>query len=108
PLRERPFGVFTRAVIKHGFLGLPGAPAARWLAYALPYRRFVICDARLGADVVRYSFIAGRDRGTARATLEPESEVCTVDQEATSVSRFSMIPIIASLAKPTAIMTSAS
>src|SRR5262252_8320811 len=25
--------------------------------YALPYRRFVICDARLGADVVRYSFI---------------------------------------------------
>src|SRR5262245_42169160 len=40
--------------------------------------------------------------------LEPESEVCTVDQEATSVSRFSMIPIIASLAKPTAIMTSAS
>ena len=40
--------------------------------------------------------------------LEPESEVCTVDQEATSVSRFSMTPIIASLAKPTAIMTRAS
>src|SRR5262245_61472953 len=35
-----------------------GSFAARWLAYALPYRRFVICDARLGADVVRYSFIA--------------------------------------------------
>jgi hypothetical protein len=35
--------------------------AARWLAYALPYRRFVSAltsaDARLGADVDRYSFI---------------------------------------------------
>jgi hypothetical protein len=31
--------------------------AARWLAYALPYRRFAIAGARLGADVVRYSFI---------------------------------------------------
>ena len=35
--------------------------AAQWLAYALPYRRFA-CTlagtyARLGADVVRYSFI---------------------------------------------------
>ena len=34
---------------------------AQWLAYALPYRRFVnvLADgnARLGADVVRYSFI---------------------------------------------------
>jgi len=29
---------------------------AQWLAYALPYRRFAIADARLGADVVRYSF----------------------------------------------------
>jgi len=32
--------------------------AAQWLAYALPYRRFAIAGARLGADVVRYSFIA--------------------------------------------------
>jgi len=36
--------------------------AARWLAYAFPYRRFacVLADvgARLGADVGRYSFIA--------------------------------------------------
>ena len=32
--------------------------AVQWLAYALPYRRFAIADARLGADVVRYSFIA--------------------------------------------------
>jgi hypothetical protein len=34
---------------------------AQWLAYALPYRRFVDAlasgNARLGADVVRYSFI---------------------------------------------------
>jgi hypothetical protein len=36
--------------------------AAQWLAYALPYRRFAHVlaniDARLGADVDRYSFIA--------------------------------------------------
>ena len=36
--------------------------AARWLAYALPYRRFACTFtgtcARLGADAVRYSFIA--------------------------------------------------
>src|SRR6516162_4364264 len=35
--------------------------AAQWLAYALPYRRFVAVladvNARLGADVGRYSFI---------------------------------------------------
>ena len=34
---------------------------AQWLAYVLPYRRFVDVlangNARLGADVVRYSFI---------------------------------------------------
>src|SRR6266403_4335793 len=40
----------------------PGlAFAAQWLAYALPYRRFVAvladANARLGADVDRYSFI---------------------------------------------------
>ena len=36
--------------------------AAQWLAYTLPYRRFAgiltNASARLGADVVRYSFIA--------------------------------------------------
>lgn len=36
--------------------------AARWLAYAIPYRRFAAAltddSARLGADVDRYSFIA--------------------------------------------------
>ncbi len=35
--------------------------AAQWLAYAIPYRRFVLAFAgkyaRLGADVGRYSFI---------------------------------------------------
>jgi hypothetical protein len=35
--------------------------AAQWLAYAIPYRRFAhaltVADARLGADVVCYSFI---------------------------------------------------
>jgi hypothetical protein len=35
---------------------------AQWLAYAFPYRRFadILADAcaRLGADVVRYTFIA--------------------------------------------------
>jgi hypothetical protein len=31
--------------------------AAHLLAYALPYRRFAIAGARLGADAVRYSFI---------------------------------------------------
>jgi hypothetical protein len=39
-----------------------GSFAAQWLAYALPYRRFVCILAdthtRLGANVVRYSFIA--------------------------------------------------
>ena len=37
--------------------------AAQWLAYALPYRRFVDtlahANARLGADGDRYSFIVG-------------------------------------------------
>ena len=31
--------------------------AAQWVACALPYRRFAIAGARLGADAVRYSFI---------------------------------------------------
>jgi hypothetical protein len=45
-------------------VGIPGciSYAAQWLAYALPCRRFApgLADgsARLGADVVRYSFIA--------------------------------------------------
>ena len=55
---------------------------AQWLAYALPCRRFTFAltddGARLGADVVRYSFIvvdlhhllfAGFDRRTSRQDL---------------------------------------
>ncbi len=57
----------TRPSILPSALSTASAPgfvpfAARWLAYALPCRRFAPAltdsDARLGADVGRYSFIA--------------------------------------------------
>jgi hypothetical protein len=55
----RPKRVAFRARNGVGTRGL--AFAAQWLAYALPYRRFVAvladANARLGADVDRYSFI---------------------------------------------------
>ena len=55
----RPKRVAFRARNSVGTRGL--AFAAQWLAYALPYRRFVgaltDANARLGADVDRYSFI---------------------------------------------------
>jgi hypothetical protein len=55
----RPKRVAFRARNSVGTRGL--AFAAQWLAYALPYRRFVAVltdtNARLGADVDRYSFI---------------------------------------------------
>src|SRR5437667_6023117 len=55
----RPKHVAFRARNSVGTRGL--AFAAQWLAYALPYRRFVgvltDANARLGADVDRYSFI---------------------------------------------------
>jgi hypothetical protein len=55
----RPKRVAFRARNSVGARGL--AFAAQWLAYALPYRRFVgvltDANARLGADVDRYSFI---------------------------------------------------
>src|SRR5205807_8780535 len=55
----RPNRVAFRARNSVGTRGL--AVAAQWLAYALPYRRFVgaltDANARLGADVDRYSFI---------------------------------------------------
>jgi hypothetical protein len=54
-----PKRVAFRARNSVGTRGL--AFAAQWLAYALPYRRFVgvltDANARLGADVDRYSFI---------------------------------------------------
>ena len=71
----RPKRVAFRTRNGVGTRGL--AFAAQWLAYALPYRRFVAvladANARLGADVDRYSFIvvdlhhllfAGFDRRT--------------------------------------------
>jgi hypothetical protein len=55
----RPKRVAFRVRNSVGTQGL--AFAAQWLAYALPYRRFVgvltDANARLGADVDRYSFI---------------------------------------------------
>ena len=55
----RPKRVAFRARNSVGARGL--AFAAPWLAYALPYRRFVAvltdANARLGADVDRYTFI---------------------------------------------------
>ena len=55
----RPKRVAFRTRNSVGTRGL--AFAAQWLAYALPYRRFVAAladaNARLGADVDRYSFI---------------------------------------------------
>src|SRR5215470_1492144 len=55
----RPKRVAFRARNSVGTRGL--AFAAPWLAYALPYRRFVgvltDANARLGADVDRYTFI---------------------------------------------------
>src|SRR5215467_9235510 len=55
----RPKRVAFRVRNSVGTRGL--AFAAQWLAYALPYRRFVAvladANARLGVDVDRYSFI---------------------------------------------------
>jgi len=55
----RPKRVAFRARNSVGARGL--AFAAQWLAYALPYRRFVgvltDANARLGVDVDRYSFV---------------------------------------------------
>jgi hypothetical protein len=47
--------------------------AAQWLACVLPYRRFndglAVIDARLGVDVVRYSFIASDSHRLLLASL---------------------------------------
>jgi hypothetical protein len=56
-------GALGHVAFRYGYsVGTRDIPiAARWLAYAIPYRRFIIgltaSDARLGADVVRHSFI---------------------------------------------------
>lgn len=58
-------GAPARVAFRHGYdVGAreKNPFAARWLAYAIPYRRFAAAltddSARLGADVDRYSFIA--------------------------------------------------
>jgi hypothetical protein len=56
-------GVSVRVAFRAGYsVGTRDSFAAQWLAYALPCRRFVPAltgsNARLGADVDRYSFIA--------------------------------------------------
>ena len=52
--------------------------AAQWLACTLPYRRFAtalaVCVARLGADAVRYSFIATDSHRLVLAGLPAHSE----------------------------------
>ncbi len=56
--------------------------AAQWLAYALPYRRLADAiadaDARLGADVVRYSFIVSGSHRLLLAGL-PAHWVVTIE-----------------------------
>ena len=63
-LRTRDVARSRVAFRKGDSVGAQNLPhfVARWLACTLPYRRFACvladADARLGADVVRYSFIA--------------------------------------------------
>jgi hypothetical protein len=55
--------------------------AAQWLASALPCRRFATtlagCGARLGADLVRYSFIATDSHRLVLAGLPAHSDKAT-------------------------------
>ena len=71
---HRPNGVGTR--IKIAF-------AAQWLAYAIPYRRFAstlaVASARLGADVVCYSFIVADFHHLLLAGLPAHSGTNLVD-----------------------------
>jgi hypothetical protein len=66
--------------------------AAQWLAYAIPYRRFaeVLADncARLGADVVCYTFIAADLHHLLLAGLPAHSGCDPVQRSA-----YSMEPI---------------
>ena len=63
------------------FVGVPERRsfAAQWLAYAPPCRRFALAltdnDARLGADVVRYSFIVVDLHHLLLAGLPPHSAI---------------------------------
>ena len=77
----RPKRVAFRTRNGVGTRGL--AFAAQWLAYALPYRRFVAvladANARLGADVDRYSFIVMDLHHLLPAGLPAHSQL-TVDR----------------------------
>src|SRR3954465_13597584 len=77
--------------------------AAPWLAYALPYRRFAVtltsANARLGADLVRYSFTVGDSHlllfaGFDRRTRALESTVCFMDSPPARVRRDSPSPAL--------------
>ena len=62
--------------------------AAQWLAYAIPYRRFAHAltgaDARLGADVVCYSFIAVDSHHLLLAGLPAHSGIDPLETNAPS------------------------
>jgi hypothetical protein len=84
----RPKRVAFRARNSVGTRGL--AFAAQWLAYALPYRRFVgvltDANARLGADVDRYSFIVVDLHHLLLAGLPAHFESYIPSQPASAVS----------------------
>src|SRR5215468_1620310 len=90
----RPKRVAFRTRNSVGTRGL--AFAAPWLAYALPYRRFVgvltNANARLGADVDRYSFIVVDLHHLLLAGLPAHFEVRSIPSE---VARFSESPHLA-------------
>jgi hypothetical protein len=66
--------------------------AAQWLAYAIPYRRFacILADvcARLGADVVCYSFIVVDSHHLLLAGLPAHS---ALDPELPNLNRYLII-----------------
>ena len=76
----RPKRVAFRARNSVGTRGL--AFAARWLAYALPYRRFVDVltdtNARLGADVDRYSFVVSDSHRLLLAGLPAHYQISLI------------------------------
>ena len=81
----RPKRVAFRARNSVSARGL--AFAAQWLAYALPYRRFVAvladANARLGVDVDRYSFIVVDLHHLLLAGLPAHFESCHPRQPTT-------------------------
>src|SRR4051812_24129667 len=70
---------------------------AQWLAYAFPYRRFAAAltddRARLGADVVSYSFIVSDLHRLLVAGLPAHCErLCTLSRESIVGERFGHAP----------------